>query len=49
MTPAMKAGIANHVWGVEEIVGLLAAVELGDDMPPKNIDIPGDNPNEMPW
>lgn len=27
MTPAMAAGIANHAWGVDEIVGLLAAVE----------------------
>jgi len=27
----------------------LRMAELGDDMPPKNIDIPGDNPNEVPW
>ena len=24
VTPAMEAGVANHVWSVEEIVGLLA-------------------------
>lgn len=24
VTPAMEAGIADHVWSVEEIVGLLA-------------------------
>jgi len=23
VTPAMEAGVANHVWSVEEIVGLL--------------------------
>ncbi len=23
MTPAMEAGIADHVWSIEEIVGLL--------------------------
>jgi hypothetical protein len=23
VTPAMEAGVANHVWGIEEIVGLL--------------------------
>lgn len=23
MTPAMEAGIADHVWGIEEIVALL--------------------------
>jgi len=23
VTPAMEAGLANHVWSVEEIVGLL--------------------------
>jgi hypothetical protein len=23
VTPAMEAGIANHVWSIEEIVGLL--------------------------
>ena len=27
MTPAMAAGIADHIWGVEEIVGLLNATE----------------------
>lgn len=26
-TPAVKAGIANHIWTVEEVVGLLEAVE----------------------
>ena len=26
VTPAMEAGIANHVWSIEEIVGLLDAV-----------------------
>ena len=26
-TPAMRAGLANHVWSVEEIVGLLDAAE----------------------
>jgi hypothetical protein len=24
VTPAMEAGIANHVWSIEEMVGLLA-------------------------
>jgi hypothetical protein len=24
VTPAMEAGIANHVWSIEEIVSLLA-------------------------
>ena len=24
LTPAMEAGVANHVWSIEEIVGLLA-------------------------
>jgi hypothetical protein len=23
VTPAMEAGVANHVWGIEEVVGLL--------------------------
>ena len=23
VTPAMEAGVANHVWSIEEIVGLL--------------------------
>ena len=23
VTPAMEAGIANHVWGIEELLGLL--------------------------
>lgn len=27
VTPAMEAGIASHVWAIEEIVGLLDAVE----------------------
>ena len=26
-TPAVKAGVANHVWKVEEMVGLLEAIE----------------------
>jgi hypothetical protein len=25
VTPAMEAGIADHVWSIEEIVGLLGA------------------------
>jgi hypothetical protein len=25
VTPAMEAGIAGHVWSIEEIVGLLGA------------------------
>jgi hypothetical protein len=25
VTPAMEAGVANHVWSIEEIVGLLDA------------------------
>jgi hypothetical protein len=24
VTPAMEAGVANHVWSIEEIVNLLA-------------------------
>ena len=27
VTPAMEAGVANHVWSVEEIVGLLDRAE----------------------
>lgn len=27
VTPAMAAGIADHVWSIEEIVGLLDAAE----------------------
>jgi hypothetical protein len=26
-TPAMRAGVTNHVWSVEEIVGLLDFAE----------------------
>ncbi|MGD1098636.1 MAG: hypothetical protein ABSB35_42495, partial [Bryobacteraceae bacterium] len=26
-TPAVKAGIANHIWSIEEIIGLLEARE----------------------
>jgi len=26
-TPAVKAGIADHVWSVDEVIGLLQAVE----------------------
>jgi hypothetical protein len=25
VTPAMETGVANHVWSIEEIVGLLGA------------------------
>ena len=32
VTPAMEAGIADHVWTIEEIVGLLDA--------PKAVDAP---------
>ncbi len=28
-TPAMAAGVADHVWTMEEVVGLLEAVEVG--------------------
>jgi hypothetical protein len=28
VTPAMEAGLANHVWGIDEIIGLLEAAEL---------------------
>jgi hypothetical protein len=27
VTPAMQAGLSDHVWSIEEIVGLLDAVE----------------------
>ena len=27
ITPAMAAGVASHVWGLEEIVGLLDAAD----------------------
>jgi hypothetical protein len=27
VTPAMESGTASHVWSIEEIVGLLDAVE----------------------
>lgn len=33
ITPAMEAGIADHVWSIEEIVGL-----LGDNKPEKRSD-----------
>jgi hypothetical protein len=29
VTPAMEAGIANHIWSLEEIVGLLGAKTQG--------------------
>jgi hypothetical protein len=28
VTPAMEAGISDHVWDIEEIVGLIQATEL---------------------
>ena len=28
-TPAVKAGIADHVWSIEEMVGLLEKREMG--------------------
>jgi hypothetical protein len=27
VTPAMEAGLATHVWGIDEIVGLLEVAE----------------------
>jgi hypothetical protein len=27
VTPAMEAGLANHVWSIEEIIGLLEMAE----------------------
>jgi hypothetical protein len=30
VTPAMEAGIANHVWSIEEIVGLLDIARIED-------------------
>jgi len=27
VTPAMEAGVADHVWSIEEVAGLLEAVE----------------------
>ena len=35
MTPAMKAGIADHVWTVEEVIGLLEVVEPTSTRPAK--------------
>jgi hypothetical protein len=29
VTPAMQAGISNHVWSIAELVGLLNAVKVG--------------------
>jgi hypothetical protein len=28
VTPAMEAGISDHVWSVEELIGLLPAPEI---------------------
>jgi hypothetical protein len=28
VTPAMEAGVSDHVWSLEEMVGLLAAEEI---------------------
>jgi len=30
VTPAMEAGIADHVWSIEEVVGLLDATKFRD-------------------
>ena len=53
LAPATQAGITAAIaaiglnkWGKPH---KLRMAELGDDMPPKNIYIPGDNPNEVPW
>jgi hypothetical protein len=27
VTPAMEAGVANHVWSIEEVIGLLTTQE----------------------
>ncbi len=35
MTPAMKAGIAKRAWTVDEMVGLLVAVEPKSTRPAK--------------
>ena len=32
VTPAMEAGIANHVWTVEEVVALLASRSILDGL-----------------
>ena len=29
VTPAMEAGVENHVWGIEEIAAFLPESELG--------------------
>ena len=29
VTPAMEAGISNHVWTIEELVGLLGGESMG--------------------
>lgn len=34
-TPAMAASIANHIWSVEEIIGLLEAIEPKATRAPK--------------
>ncbi|HTA47153.1 MAG TPA: DDE-type integrase/transposase/recombinase [Bryobacteraceae bacterium] len=34
-TPAVKAGVANHVWSVDEVIGLLEAVEPKATRPAK--------------
>ncbi len=34
-TPAVKAGIANHAWTVDEVIGLLEAVEPEATRPAK--------------
>jgi hypothetical protein len=28
VTPAMEAGIANHIWSIEEMIALLSAKEI---------------------
>jgi IS1 family transposase len=35
ITPAMAAGVADHVWGVDELIGLLEVVEPKSTRPPR--------------
>ena len=40
MTPAMEAGLADHVWSVEELVQVLVQVLESNQLAAYNIKIP---------
>ena len=37
VTPAMEAGVADHVWDVEEIVALLVSGNAGSNKPRREV------------